>query len=369
LRRAKNAIPFLILLTLTSSAIFPIVRAQTTSIVDVTYPRHATFDLERRTADPPLLVSATIAYSQAREGYFLVVGVFDLDSGDLVKGSGGVSSGECDAGYARCLADVKSDSGVEVVQFLVAGYKPTMSMAIIAVLFDDSKNMIYDSESDFEFVISMTATLSLSVIAPGDVVVIVDGNPQPNGSTHLNLVPGKHAVSVPEIVQVSNFTRLRFKGWADGNNQTDRTISLTYGTALTAVYVTQYWLNAANAQGCACLSTGNGWYDEATVASFSVESTSLPMDGVLGLIGAKWVLQGWYENGELLTRSKNGTITMLNPHFVTARWAPDFTLPLVGLAVAAVLAIGLDVRARGHRSLMRKNPAKSRRGDLGSGKA
>lgn len=340
--------------------IIPIVRAQTTNIINVSYPKHATFDLESRTTDPPLLLEATVTYADAKPGYFLALGVFDLDSGDVVGGSGSASNGACDAGYARCLIDIKSSTGNEFVQFLLAGYKPTMSMAIIAVLYNETKNLIYHSESDYEFTITMTATLGLSVIVPGSVPVTVDGIEQPKGNVRLNLVPGAHTISVPEIVQLDNVTRLKFQHWSDAINQTSRSVSMTYRTLLTAVYVNQYWLDAASTHGN---STGSGWYDEGYSATFAVQSTTLPMENMLGLLGGKWVFEGWYDGGELLTGSSAGNIVMLGPHSLIARWAPDYTLPLVSFAAVAiaVLAMVRVVKRRGSAQATRETPRRSRR--------
>lgn len=364
LRFHKSRFLFVLALAISLILIIPPVHAQTTNITDVSYPRNATFDLEGRTTDPPLLVEATVSYSDAKPGYFLAVGVFDLDSGDVVGGTGSTSAGPCNSGYARCLIEVKSVSGVEYVQFLLAGYKPSMSMAIIAVLFDETKNLIYNSESDYEFTITMTATLALSVIVPGSVPVTVDGMEQPKGNVRLNLVPGPHTVSVPEIVQLDNVTRLKFQNWSDAINQTSRSVILIYRTSLTAVYVTQYWLDAASPHGN---STGSGWYDEGFSAAFSVQSTTIPMENVLGLLGGKWVFEGWDEEGELFSRSGNGNIVMLGSHSLVALWAPDYTLPLVFVgAIVAVLAIVGVVKRRSSSQTSRETPRSSRRRSRGS---
>jgi hypothetical protein len=45
--------------------------------------------------------------------------------------------------------------------------------------------------------------------------VTVDGTGQPKGNVPLNLVPDPHMVSVPEIVQLDNVTRLKFQQWTD----------------------------------------------------------------------------------------------------------------------------------------------------------
>jgi hypothetical protein len=324
----------------------------------VTYPKHVAFDLEHRTTDPPLLVEAAVSYSDAKPSYFLAVGVFDLESGNPVAGSGS-STGTCDPTYAACFIGAKSTSAVEHVGFLLAGYRPTMSMAIIAVLLDETKNLIYTSESDYVFTVTMTATLALRVRLPGSVRVTVDGMTQGEGTVWLNLVPGDHTVSVPEIVQLDNVTRLKFQDWSDGVGQNSRSVSLTHQTLLTAEYVTQYWLNATTSHG---KSQGSGWYDDESTAVYSIQSTTVPMENVLCLLGGKWVFQGWYEQGELVTQSRNGTVIMLGAHSIAAHWVPDLAMPAILFGGIAVILCLIVLVRRGNLVLeAQRTPQRRRR--------
>lgn len=340
----RNLILSLFLLAVSSIPIVPSVHAQTTNIADVSYPKHVSFDLEHGTTDPPLFVEAAVSYSDAKPGYFLAVGVFDLGSGDPVTGSGS-AAGPCDSKYAACVIGLTSSSRLKHVQFSLVGYRMTMSMVIVAVLYDQARNLIYDSESDYVFTVTMTYTLALRVRVPGSVPVTVDGVPQPEGSVSLNLVPGDHAVSVPEIVQLDNTTRLKFQHWSDEVQETSRSVPLHHQTLLTAEYVTQYFLNATTLHRN---SLGSGWYDEGSAASYSIQSTTVPMENVLGLLGGKWVFEGWYEQGELITKSSSGNVIMLGAHSLIARWAPDYALPIIFFAgLAGVLSLILLGKRRG----------------------
>ncbi len=328
-------------------------KAESTNITDVSYPAHAMFDLEHRTTDPPLLVKATVSFYGSEPGYFLSIGIFDLDSGDSVKGGGSASPNRCNLvnGYAMCLMEIKSSSGVEHVEFNIAGFKPTMSLAIVAVLFNATGTLIYESESDYEFAINLTSSLILSIMAPSIVSVSVDGIPQPEGSVQLNLIPGVHRITVPDIAQLSNVTRLKFEQWSDGLNQTNRTITLSKQTMLTATYATQYLIADTNSQGNA---TGSEWYNEGSTATFSVSSATMPMSGILGLMGGKWNFQGWYENGRILTASINIHVIVHQSRSLTARWEPDYALPALAFSAIAFAIIIALIRGNSWKVRRRK---------------
>ena len=340
----------LILALVSLNSLFRPAYAESTSITGVTYPERVLFDLDSRTTDPPLLVTATVSYSDARPGFFFSVSIFDLDSGNIVKGSGKDSSRRCDLDRAVCSGEITSPSGVEHVAFLIKGFKQTMSLAIIANLYDGSGSLIYNSESDYEFVIRMTSAFVLRVSAPITVPVSVDGVPQPKGNVSLYLVPGVHEISVPDAVQLNNVTRMKFERWSDGVNQTIRSINLSSLTLLTAIYATQYLLAATSAQGNV---TGNGWYDVGSNATFSVPIATKPMSGLMGLLGGKWTFKGWYENGEIMTASTSGSMLVLGSHSLVARWAGDYELPSLAFITAASALI--IVLVHGNRERRTKN--------------
>ena len=84
------------------------------------------------------------------------------------------------------------------------------------------------------------------------------------------------------------------------------------------------------------------------------------MENVFRLLGGKWVFEGWYEDGELLTGSTTDTIAMLGPHFLIARSATDYTLPLVFFVAVVVLAMVRVVKRKGSAPTTRKTPRRSR---------
>jgi hypothetical protein len=113
---------------------------------------------------------------------------------------------------------------------------------------------------------------------------------------------------------------------------------------LSAIYRTEYELTLTSTLKQAH-PNGWGWYDDGTKAAFNLASTtSLFDDTWLGMLGAKWKFDGWYENGQLVTSSPSSSTIMDKPHALEARWSPDYTEPyliLLGLAVT-VFALSLS---------------------------
>jgi hypothetical protein len=165
----------------------------------------------------------------------------------------------------------------------------------------------------------------LGVMTDPNVPIIVNGALVSRGPVYaLQLNPGTHTISVPPMVQVSNDKRLRFNKWADGSIEVNRTMNLQDDTILTAVYITEYRLSLISQAG----AIGGGWYSLGSTASFSTPSRFLV-----------WTIQGWYENGTLVTASNNDSIRMYEPHVLTARWTPDYLLIGIICIIALVLSI------------------------------
>ena len=177
--------------------------------------------------------------------------------------------------------------------------------------------------------------LMLTIEVPPTAHTIVDGADQGAGSVHVVLTDGLHAVTVPAIVQIDNATRLRFSSWSDGSNFSARSVELYDDLTLRAAYVRQHLLKINSIFN----ASGSGWYDEGSLSTLSVPSLIGPMNGLLGLLGGKWVFSGWYEGGRLLSTSSNASFTVNEPHTLEARWQPDYTRPILILGVAAILVI------------------------------
>ena len=131
------------MLALVFSFSLPSVLAQQTSITNVSFPKNVLYDLEADSTDPPVIVTTTVSYTGAQTGYYLQVGVFQLDDGSLAEGSGSTNPGQCIQSttdiYAACVVAVKSPSGSEDFNFLLRSRpKRLWNLAIIAVLANSS---------------------------------------------------------------------------------------------------------------------------------------------------------------------------------------------------------------------------------------
>jgi hypothetical protein len=343
------------------TCIFPSVRAQTTTITDISYPRESAFNLESRTASPPLTVSATVGFLDAKVGDLLAVGVFDLESGRVESGSGSASPAECVPRYlyAGCLVVITSSAGTENITFQLTSPRRIMQLTLVAGIYgNDSSTLIPGSTSDVEFAIRVATAVSLELNVPNAVTVLVDGKEQGQGSVSVSLVVGNHNLSIPDIVQLNDGTRIKFEKWSDGVTQENRTVQLKQGITLEAIYQTQHFLTLISPQ---VNITGMGWYNEGSVANISAPPGILPMNGLLGILRGNWKFQGWYDGQTLLSHATTAQISMSKPHTLEARWYGDYTMPLIWTAVFS-LAFGacvvivqsrLIVNERGRRTKKR----------------
>ncbi len=313
----------------------PNVIAQTTTITNVTYTHTSLYDIDTETTNPPLVVNATVSYARAKTGYYLAMGVFDLDDGNLVSGLGSSSPQSCatTTQLAGCIVPLANAAGSERVQFLLSHPKGVWNLALVVAILDNEQNIISTSFSDYTFTMTVHCALTLEVDVPISVAVSVDGVNGTGGNVQLVLAAGNHFVSVPNIVQVNENTRIEFRNWSDGSTDANRSVALNYDIVLRATYVTQYKLQVISPVSV----SGGGWYDTGSNVTLSIQSPITPMNGVLGILGAKWVFQGWTEDGQGTSGSTIDQITMNSPHIVDVIWNGDYRLPLSIVAVLAVL--------------------------------
>ena len=239
---------------------------------------------------------------------------------------------------ALCQITLSAKSGAEELTFKIGGILGgrqdvgTWDLNMTAALFDQNGTMVPKTMSTVPFAIQLVP-VALQIVVPPNVAVSIDGYTQPPGPSLVAVKLGEHNITAPAIVQVDPVTRMRFDHWSDGSTDVNRTIVIGNDTNLAGTYVTQYLLTITSQQANA---TGAGWYDENSTATFSVPTTQ-PMPGLLGTLGGKLNLQGWYENGTLLTTSATGTVTMNEPHTITLATQADYTLPTAALAVIAII--------------------------------
>ena len=309
--------------------------AQTTTITDVSYTKTALYDIDTETTNPQLVLNATVTYADAKPGYYLAVGVFDLDDGNLVDGLGSSSPQPCSSTIklAGCIVPLINPEGSERMRFSLDHPRGLWTLALVAAVLDEAHNPISNSFSDYSFTINVHTALTLEVNVPIHVPVSVDGV-NGSGSVRLLLVAGNHSLSVPEFVQIDNVTRLRFSNWSDGSNDANRSVELNHDITLTANYITQYRLQVITPVPVG----GAGWYDEGSNVTLSVQSTSAPIGGFLGTLGGNWIFQGWVEDEQTSPNSATLRVTMNSPRVVIVSWRSDYRSPLIILALITTLA-------------------------------
>jgi PKD repeat protein len=90
-------------------------------------------------------------------------------------------------------------------------------------------------------------------------------------------------------------------------------------------------------------SSGDGWYDQGTTASFSTD-TAPRITNTLGIL----IFVGWHdERGNLVTISGTGSILMDGPHTLNAQWLGlDYLIPIAVAALLGSAIVSLERRRR-----------------------
>jgi hypothetical protein len=339
---------------------FSAVSAQTTSITQLTFPLGALAgSLE------PIPVGVTVLYNDAKPGYWLVVGITDPQlNNTVIEGTAEAYPNLCvnqPIVRAVCQVQTQSGSGVETVHFKIGGIftsvqrgPGTWNLQIVAELLDANRTVL--TRSDEHFAISL-ATVSLAIDVPSNVTVWVDGVATAGGSIPIAL--GQHSLSIPMYVAINETDRLHFDHWSDGVMEPNRTVYVSSNAELSAFYHTQHRLVV---DGAGANASGAGWYDDSSIANFTLLQTQLPA-GPLSLLGARITFQGWFENGKLITSSPSGMIEMDHSHSITAEWMTDYTIPMIFfvlVAVGAGLGVFLAIR-RSTRKVKRRTSPRRRR--------
>ena len=343
-------------------ASFSSVHAQTMGITHLIFPSSVPAG-----SLAPTLVSVAIPYTGTKPGFWLMVGVVDLKSnGTLVPGSAEGSPSSClnqPVAQALCQAQLQSESGVENVQFKIGGifanlrHPPgTWDLQMTAEILDSNLTVL--SRSAVPFAIDL-APILLTVDIPNNATFWVDGTASTAGAIPVAL--GPHSVAVPMFVTVNDTERLRFDSWTDGVTQPNRTVFVSSNVKLSVVYHAQYRLSI-NTNVAGASVAGAGWYDDGSLASFSVTGTQLSTGGILDLLGSKVTFQGWFENGQPITTDSSGSIEMNRPHMISAEWTTDYSIPIVLFGIVLALGLGAYIMVRRSSRKTRKTPSRKRVG-------
>jgi NADH:ubiquinone oxidoreductase subunit 6 (subunit J) len=69
----------------------------------------------------------------------------------------------------------------------------------------------------------------------------------------------------------------------------------------------------------------------------SLMDTRVPADGLLGLVGAVDLFQGW--TGDVTSTNTTFRVLMVGDKRVEAVWATDYTMPVLGLGLILVIIL------------------------------
>jgi len=130
-------------------------------------------------------------------------------------------------------------------------------------------------------------------------------------------------------------------------------ITVTTDSQVTFQYQTQYYLVASSPYG---IVNGTGWYDQGSKVKLYTAQI-IPMPGILGSLGARYVFQGW--SGDASGTSTSLQLTMDGPKSVAATWTSDYSsvysIMLVATAICAGVCVLLIVKQRRGMKKRRRN--------------
>ena len=180
----------------------------------------------------------------------------------------------------------------------------------------------------------------------------------PEGSVELAIPWGRYEVVVPDDIALANGTRAHFVDWSDGNHNSNRLTSVGNNVTIEANYGIQHMLTTYSPYG---IINGDGWYFENTDATISIASTSVPVEGLAGWLGARYIFDHWI--GACTGSSPSCNVLMDAPKTAVAAWRIDWSLTLVSTSLLIIsAAILFLVRKRGKsRARLRATQRKGRR--------
>ena len=130
---------------------------------------------------------------------------------------------------------------------------------------------------------------------------------------------GSHNIEVEPTVNASSCVRFMFGGWADGDYSNSRILEVRKSGVLVVHYLPQYYLRV-DANGGEV--SGEGWYDEGSVANVTVKSPVRKAEA-----GVRLVFAGW--SGDSNSTSKNVAMVIVAPSSVAANWKTQYFLEVV----------------------------------------
>jgi hypothetical protein len=177
------------------------------------------------------------------------------------------------------------------------------------------------SESNNQVSKWLTVGYSLTVQMPySGITIKIDGYSyatKPDGTYQKYVGPGFHSIEVPALVSLGSGSRGAFVQWNDGNSSMVRSIFVDGDLIITAQYVTQYYLTVNKNPSYIGTTTGQGWYNNGTIA---VATCTSPVS----YYSYRYVLVNW--TGDAFGNSTILQILMDCPKDVTANYIEQFNV-------------------------------------------
>jgi len=107
-------------------------------------------------------------------------------------------------------------------------------------------------------------------------------------------------------------------------------------------YRTEYYVNVTSSYGEV---QGSGWYPAGTVAFFSIDTSAIPVEGPLGLLGLKHSFTGWIGSDYFQGLQVNpaGSLVVMEPTAIEATWEEDWSSLILNLLIVVAVTLACIV--------------------------
>jgi len=239
----------------------------------------------------------------------------------------------------------------ETVQPQPAEKVPQLARAV----YDKYHDQASRSLSSLRFVVKTSISIE-GVPKDLNPSVTVDGVPYSNLPITSWLEHGSnHTLSVqPILPSDSNTTRYSFQAWSNGSGLSSQTVTIEpddpKGLSYVATFCTEYLLTVRSELGS---PEGGGWFQSGIATTVRVAS-SIPMSGIMGFLGGKWVFDGWYQDGVLVSNSNEAQILVDKPYALEARWSADYTIPTMILVLVVAFLVSAACAVAYRKNALRR---------------
>ena len=162
----------------------------------------------------------------------------------------------------------------------------------------------------------------------------------------------------PDLLTIAPGTRLVFDGWYFNSKKLPSDLGTIVADGpgrLEGRYRTEYYVNVTSSVG---RTEGSGWYAKDSVASFSIDSSTVAAEGPMSLLGLKRSFTGWVGSDNFIGApvDPQGSVVVRGPTTIEAVWQDDWStvftnLVTILLAVIAAGAAVIIVRRRRNQRL------------------